>query len=67
VNDDDMSERRNSQPIDEPDTGRRAVWSRRIALAVLIAFVAFVIVNIAVVLAMLYSSAIRGGGGPFGP
>jgi hypothetical protein len=51
---------------DEPDTGRRAVWSRRIAVVVLVAFAAFVIFNASVVLVLLLRSAGGGAGGPFG-
>jgi len=50
---------------DEPATGRRAAWSRRIAIVVLVGFAAFVVVNVAVVLALLVRSAAPGGG-PFG-
>lgn len=50
---------------DEPATSRRALWSRRIAIAVLVAFAAFVILNVAVVLALLLRN-LAPGGGPFG-
>ena len=50
---------------DEPATGRRAVWSRRIAIVVLVGFAAFVILNVAVVLALLLRN-LAPGGGPFG-
>jgi hypothetical protein len=46
---------------------RRSVWERRIAIAVLATFGAFVLYNLVAVLAMLYSGAMRGGGSPFGP
>jgi hypothetical protein len=51
---------------DDPG-GRRSVWERRIAIALLATFGAFVLFNVVVVLAMLYSGAMRGGGSPFGP
>jgi hypothetical protein len=47
--------------------GRRSVWSRRIAIAVLVTFGAFVLFNAVAVLVLIYSSVSRGGGGPFGP
>jgi hypothetical protein len=51
---------------DDPG-GRRSVWERRIAIAVLATFGAFVLYNLVAVLAMLYSGAMRGGGSPFAP
>ena len=50
---------------EKPATSRRELWSRRIALAVLIAFAAFVILNVAVLLALLLRN-LAPGGGPFG-
>lgn len=50
---------------DEPTTSRRALWSRRIAIAVLVAFAAFLILNVAVVVALLLRN-LAPGGGPFG-
>ena len=49
---------------DEP-ASRRAIWSRRIAIVVLVAFAAFVILNVAVVIALLLRN-LAPGGGPFG-
>ena len=43
------------------------MWERRIAIAVLVTFAAFVLFNVVTVLTMLSSGATRGGGGPFGP
>jgi hypothetical protein len=62
-----MSDRPTNPPPEEAGTDRREIWSRRIALGVMLAFATFVILNLVVVLALVYSSAIRGGGGPFGP
>jgi hypothetical protein len=50
---------------DEPATSRRALWSRRIAIALLVAFAAFVILNVAVVIALMLRN-LAPGGGPFG-
>ena len=45
--------------------GRRSVWSRRIAVALLVTFAAFVLLNVAVVLALVLRSAAHGST-PFG-
>jgi hypothetical protein len=50
---------------DEPATSRRALWSRRIAIALLVGFAAFVILNVAVVIALVLRN-LAPGGGPFG-
>jgi hypothetical protein len=50
---------------DVGDGGRRSVWSRRIAVALLVTFGAFVLLNVAVVLALLFRS-VGPGAGPFG-
>jgi len=50
---------------DVGDGGRRSVWSRRIAVALLVTFGAFVLLNAAVVLALLFRS-VGPGAGPFG-
>jgi hypothetical protein len=50
---------------DEPVTGRRELWSHRIAIALLVAFAAFVILNVAVVIALLLRN-LAPGGGPLG-
>ena len=48
------------------DTGdRRSVWGRRISIALLVTFAAFVLLNVAVVLALLFRS-VGPGAGPFG-
>jgi hypothetical protein len=47
------------------DGGRRSVWSRRVAIALLVTFAAFVVLNVAVVLALVLRSAAHGAG-PFG-
>jgi len=44
---------------------RRSVWGRRISIALLVTFAAFVVLNVAVVLALLVRS-IAPAGGPFG-
>ena len=62
----------NDQPPDEPDlptvatdpAGRRAVWSRRIALGVLVAFGMFLLLNVVVVLLLAWRSVMEGQGGP---
>jgi hypothetical protein len=50
---------------DVGDGGRRSVWSRRIAVALLVTFGAFVLLNVAVVLALLFRS-VGPGAGPLG-
>ena len=55
-----------ARPRQETDD-RRSVWSHRIAVAVLVTFAAFVLFNFVTVLVMVYTSATRGGGSPFGP
>ena len=50
---------------DVGDGGRRSVWSRRVAIALLVTFGAFVLLNVAVVLALLFRS-VAPGAGPFG-
>jgi hypothetical protein len=52
--------------VDDQADARRSVWSRRVAIAVLVTFAAFVLLNVAVVIALLYRS-IAPGGGPFAP
>lgn len=47
------------------DRGRRSVWSRRVAIALLVAFGGFVLLNVAVVLALVFRS-VAPGAGPFG-
>jgi hypothetical protein len=54
------------RPTDEPDGGRRSIWSRRAGLAILLAFGAFVLFNAVTVLVVVLSAASRGQGGPFG-
>ena len=57
---------------DEPDTptaatdpaGRRAVWSRRIAVGVLVAFGMFLLWNVVTVLLLAWRSVVEGQGGP---
>jgi hypothetical protein len=51
--------------VDDQAGRRGSVWSRRVAIAVLVTFAAFVLLNVAVVIALLYRS-IAPGGGPFG-
>jgi hypothetical protein len=50
---------------DVGDGGRRSAWSRRVAIALLVTFAAFVVLNVAVVLALVFRS-IAPGAGPFG-
>ncbi len=50
---------------DAGEGGRRSVWSRRVAIALLVTFGAFVLLNVAVVLALLFRS-VAPGAGPFG-
>ena len=50
---------------DVGDGGRRSVWSRRVGIALLVTFGAFVLLNVAVVLALLFRSA-GPAAGPFG-
>jgi len=50
---------------DVGDGGRRSVWSRRVAIGLLVTFAAFVLLNVAVVLALLFRS-VAPGAGPFG-
>lgn len=66
---DDQHDRpREAQPGDANDRdGRRSLWERRIAIAVLVTFGAFVLFNVVTVLVMVYTGAMRGGGSPFGP
>jgi hypothetical protein len=64
VNDPPRDDR--DHPPDEPATGRRSAWSRRIAIAVLVTFGALVLFNAVTVLVLLLSTASRGTGGPFG-
>ena len=62
----------NDHPPDEPEsptaatdpTGRRAVWSRRIALGVLVAFGMFLLWNVVTVLLLAWRSVMEGQGGP---
>jgi hypothetical protein len=61
----DPSDEDRDRPTDEPVDGRRSIWSRRVALAVLLTFGAFVLFNAVTVLVLVLSSASRGGG-PFG-
>ena len=57
---------------DEPDSptaatdpsGRRAVWSRRLAIGVLVAFGMFLLWNVVTVLLLAYRTVIEGQGGP---
>ena len=44
---------------------RRATWSRRIAVVVLVAFAMFVLFNLVAVLVLAYRSVVEGQGGPF--
>jgi hypothetical protein len=55
-----------ARPGDDPD-GRRPVWERRIAIAVLVTFGAFVVFNLVVALVLVYTSAMRGAASPLGP
>jgi hypothetical protein len=64
VNDPSRDDR--DHPPDEPAGGRRSACSRRAAIAVLVAFGAFVLFNAVTVLVLLLSAASRGTGGPFG-
>ena len=50
---------------DVGDGGHRSLWSRRVAIALLVTFGAFVVLNVAVVLALLFRS-VAPGAGPFG-
>ncbi|HET9344632.1 MAG TPA: hypothetical protein VFO05_02935 [Candidatus Limnocylindrales bacterium] len=58
-------------PVDKPDRGpvdpaaRRAVWSRRAAVGILVAFAMFVLFNLVTVLVLAYRSVVEGQGGPF--
>ena len=65
---DDQSDRpHDAQPGDADDRDtRRSLWERRIAIAVLVTFGAFVLFNLVTVLVMVYTGAMRGGGSPFG-
>ena len=55
-----------SKPVqgEHPD-GRRATWSRRLAVVVLVAFAMFVLFNLVAVLVVAYRSVVEGQGGPF--
>ena len=60
----------NDRPADEPESppaatdpaGRRAVWSRRIALGVLVAFGMFLLWNVVTVLLLAWRSVMEGQG-----
>ena len=58
-------------PVEKPDrgqadpAGRRAVWSRRVAIGLLVAFAMFVLFNLVTVLVLAYRSVVEGRGGPF--
>jgi hypothetical protein len=58
-------------PVDKPGrgptdpAGRRAVWSRRVAIGILVAFAMFVLFNLVTVLVLAYRSVVEGQGGPF--
>jgi hypothetical protein len=74
VTDDRDDQREHSHEADAADVADadadrrpRSVWERRVAIALLVTFGAFVLFNVVTVLAMLYSGAMRGGGSPFGP
>src|SRR5690349_4534740 len=55
--DDDRDRAPTADADDGADAGdRRSVWSRRVAIALLITFTAFVVLNVAVVLALLVRS-----------
>jgi hypothetical protein len=60
---DDDRERTADEPAEDQ---RRSVWGHRIAVAILLAFGAFVLFNVVTVLVLVLSSAAHGGGGPFG-
>jgi hypothetical protein len=63
---DDRDRARTADADDGADAGdRRSVWGRRISIALLVTFAAFVVLNVAVVLALLVRS-IAPAGGPFG-
>ncbi|HEX5015348.1 MAG TPA: hypothetical protein VFV72_14455 [Candidatus Limnocylindrales bacterium] len=62
---DENRSNRTGHQADEPAPSRRALWSRRIATAVLVLFVAFLVLNVAVVLALILRN-LGPGGGPFG-
>lgn len=62
----------NDQASDEPDSpptatdpaGRRAVWSRRVALGLLVTFGMFLLLNVVIVFLLAWRSVIEGQGGP---
>jgi len=62
----------NDQASDEPDTpttatdpaGRRPVWSRRVAIGLLVTFGMFLLLNVVIVFLLAWRSVIEGQGGP---
>ena len=54
-----------SDPTPSGANDRRAVWSRRAAIALLVAFGMFVLFNLVAVLVLAYRSVMQGEGGPF--
>jgi hypothetical protein len=63
---DDRDRARTADADDGAGAGdRRSVWSRRVAIALLVTFAAFVLLNVAVVLALLVR-VVSPAGGPFG-
>ena len=66
--DDDRDRPSDADPDAHADVGkggRRSVWSRRVAITLLVTFAAFVLLNVAVVLALALRSVAHGAG-PFG-
>jgi len=53
------------KPTPSGADGRRALWSRRLAIALLVAFGMFVLFNLVAVLVLAYRSVMQGQGGPF--
>jgi hypothetical protein len=62
-----MNDRAPDEPDPMPSGGddRRATWSRRIAIGVLVVFAMFVVFNIVTVLVLAYQSVVEAQGGLF--
>ena len=60
----DLAPDERDSPTASDPTGRRAVWSRRLAIGVLVAFGMFLLWNVVTVLLLAYRTVIEGQGGP---
>ena len=53
------------KPTPSNSDDRRALWSRRVAIVILVGFGMFVLFNLVAVLVLAYRSVVQGQGGPF--